>query len=121
MEWLEATGLADFAPITLSYRPGENERSGLPQYSTVPISAIRPPKRAPGVPGLQKCRAISIMRAIANGTALPPIEIYAQADGPFTYRVGHGFHRYTIAKALGFSAIPGTIIEHWEPWMTGDQ
>ena len=119
-EWLAATGLEDFVPATPSYAAGENEYADLPPPSAVLISEIRPPTRAPGVIGLVEDRTLSIMRAISAGSPLPPILLYAAPDGPFAYRLGAGFHRFTISRALGFSAIPAAILTYWEPWMTGD-
>lgn len=119
-EWLSKSGLVGFVTATESYCAGENEYPDLPPPLSVRLDTIRPPQRSPGVADLVEKRALSILGAIASNAALPPIRLYAVPDGPYEYRLGDGFHRFTISRALGFSAIPAAVLDYWEPWMTGD-
>ena len=119
-DWLAQAGLQGFRPDAASYPVGKNEHPDLPAPSIVRLAEIRPVSRSLGVRGLVEERTRSILRAIAAGDPLPPIKLYAAPDGAFAYRLGEGFHRFTVSRALGFEAIPAAVMTYWEPWMTGD-
>ena len=118
--WLSRAGMTAFYPRQSSYVAGANENANLPAAEEVPLAAIRPPKRSPGIQGLVEDRTISILRALATNTPLPPVIVYSVPDGSFAYRLGAGFHRYYISRLVGFQAIPANVLDYWEPWMTGD-
>jgi len=118
--WLTSAGLFGFKPQVAAYSAGINEHPSLPAAVEVLLRDIRPPKRSPGVIGLDKERALSILHAIATDAPLPPVTVYAVPDGEFRFRLGAGYHRFYISQAIGFRAIPAAILDYWEPWMTGD-
>ncbi len=119
-EWWGAADAVGFKPSRASFVFGPPERDDLPDGQLVGIQDIRPPCRSLGTVGLDRDRSIRILRAFAQGDALPPLVAYQVPDPPFRYRLGTGFHRFHLSVAAGFAQIPLSILDHWEPWMTGD-
>ncbi len=119
-EWPTAVGFVGFRAHSSSYAAGAVEKPDLPDPQPVALREIRPPMRDEGVVGLVEERALSILRAMAAGRTLPPVTLYAAPEGSYRYRLIDGFHRYSISVALGFDAIPASVLDYWEPWMTGD-
>ncbi len=116
--WLAAAGASDFRPSARCYVHREDPRSF--QEDVVPLVAVRPPRRNPGVELLKEDRAVSILRAFANDTPLLPIPVCSKPDGPFLFRPVDGFHRFHLSLAVGFTFAPIVIEPWWEPWRTGD-
>lgn len=78
----------------------------------VPILDIDPPVRAPGVQNFDKpdperpgvVRSSSILAAIRDGVALPPVVVFWRAETQ-RYELREGFHRFHLTAALGFTHI----------------
>jgi hypothetical protein len=77
----------------------------------VPIEEVAPFARGLGVPGLSDERALSIIRAVSEGKPLPPVNVYRSANSGAmpSFKLYHGFHRYQLSIALGFTHIPVAV------------
>jgi len=77
----------------------------------VPIEEVAPFARGLGVPGLSDERALSILRAVSEGKPLPPVNVYRSARSGATpsFKLYHGFHRYQLSIAIGFTHIPVAV------------
>ncbi|WP_425952868.1 hypothetical protein [Ralstonia pseudosolanacearum] len=106
-------GMADFAPAGAS--PAST--GGDP----VAIALIDPPVRSPGVPNFDKpdpdrpgvVRSASILAALRDGIPLPPLLLFQRA-GEHRYELRHGFHRFHLCAALGFTHVPAEVTD-WKP------
>jgi len=60
--------------------------------------------------GLSRIRMVSILRAIASGRPLPPVEVEELlSDAAYPYRLHHGAHRFFASVAAGFPSIPAVV------------
>ena len=77
----------------------------------VPLSDVQCFERGPGVPGLVRDRALSLLDALRTSMALPPVNVYLSKDkdAPFRYRLYHGYHRFHLSLAVGYTHIPVAI------------
>jgi hypothetical protein len=77
----------------------------------VPIEEVAPFPRGAGVPGLLPERANAILRDISHGVLLHPVNVYQNAIGSAgpKFQLYHGYHRYYISVAIGFTHIPVAI------------
>ena len=84
------------------------------QVEVVPINEVAPFARGLGVPGLIEERVFSILHAVSEGEPLPPVNVYRSASSGATpaFKLYHGFHRYQLSVALGFTHIPVAV----NPW-----
>lgn len=79
------------------------------RLQNIPIREIEPPLRR------AECelfpRSASILSALRNGAALPPVEVerLPVPEGSHNYRLRDGFHRYYLCRALGISALPSIV------------
>ena len=82
----------------------------------IALSDIEPFSHGPGVTGLERSRAFSILDALHCGTPLPPINVYRLPifEEGYRFRLYHGYHRYHLCLALGFSHIPAAINPYQE-------
>lgn len=70
---------------------------------------IQPPVRRPNLPLLEKNRLMPILFAFSStspDSALPPIEVRANSECSYRYRVFNGYHRYYASVAVGFRCAP---------------
>lgn len=79
----------------------------------VPIGEVAAPRRSPGVEGLGRERTISVLRAIIEGTPLPPLEVHRSPDA-LRLVVRDGFHRYFASVALGYPLLPVSIRPYFD-------
>lgn len=77
----------------------------------VPIEDVAPFSRGLGVPGLLPERANAILRDISQGVLLHPVNVYQNAIGSAgpKFQLYHGYHRYHLSVAIGFTHIPVAI------------
>lgn len=59
---------------------------------------------------LAKERVLSILTAIEQGTALPPVEIRVAGNGPYRFKLHHGCHRLHLSILAGFKSIPAILV-----------
>ena len=111
-EWLTEANVLGFVPRTVAYASSSD-----PEWPTtiVPLFQVAAPVRNPGVEGLHKERAVSILRAVSLEQILTPLK----ADQPphtsvFKYRVRNGYHRFYISAALGFSHLPLSVRPYFD-------
>ncbi|MFO6419214.1 ParB/Srx family N-terminal domain-containing protein [Hylemonella sp. W303a] len=87
----------------------------------LPIELIDPPVRGKGVPNFNKpdpdrpgvVRSSSILAAIRDDVALPPLLVYRR-EGHQRYELRDGFHRLHMAAALGFTHVHADLAS-WVP------
>ncbi len=101
-EWLLEAGIQAFIPTAESYKP-QGER-----FAIVPLSSIRPLKRAKG---FEEPRMIRILKAFKNYDCIPPVEVVRISESTYSYSLYDGYHRYWASIAVGFTKIPVTL---WE-------
>ncbi|GLS93876.1 hypothetical protein [Piscinibacter gummiphilus] len=79
--------------------------------AVVPIDEVEPFERAPGLPGIVAARANAILLEIFEKKPLYPVNVYEQTASLAArrFKLYHGFHRYYISLAIGFSHIPVAI------------
>ena len=79
--------------------------------AVVPIVEVEPFERAVGVPGLVRSRAHAILIEMSENVPLYPVNVYDQGAGPCTrkFKLYHGFHRYYLSLAVGFTHLPVVI------------
>src|ERR1700722_19812621 len=66
-DWWKEAGMEDFVRATRAY-------SSCSQH-VVPISEIEPPRRTEGTKCFERARMIALLREIAGGTIIFPIEV----------------------------------------------
>jgi len=68
-------------------------------------------ERGLGVPGLIPERANAILEDISKGIPLYPVNVYQKAVGTSgsKFELYHGYHRYHLSVAIGFTHIPVAI------------
>lgn len=77
-----------------------------PGLQVLALKDIQPPTNRTA---FDRERALSILSGVKNEAQLPPIEVERFPDSvgaSRTYRLHHGFHRYHLSLALGFTHIP---------------
>ena len=81
------------------------------EVRVVPIDEVKCFSRGPGVPGINRPRAFSILLAVETGVPLPPVNVYPliPQQGDFKYELYHGYHRFHLSHALGYSHLPIAI------------
>ena len=79
----------------------------------VPIGDVIAPRRDPGIEGLRRERTIAVLRAVIEGTPLPPLEVH-RPPGSLRLVVRDGFHRYFVSVALGYSLLPVSIRPYFD-------
>jgi hypothetical protein len=112
--WLVAAGAENFVRSSSAYivdATSCNDR----HPGLIRIDEIGPVLRAPGVPyfngsaeeGLTaKERVIRILRAFANGVALPPVEVVRTSSDSHPFKLFDGTHRLYLSLAVGYTHIP---------------
>jgi len=111
-EWLTAAGIPD------SWTPGRRCFSvqTAVKHDILPIDEIVPPERKAALQGfasngLNRERMISVLQALHQDMALPPVqvrEITADGGEARQFEVYDGFHRFYASVAVGFSHLPVT-------------
>jgi hypothetical protein len=92
-------GLDSFVPTRSSYEH-------LPGLVIEPLDEIEPPVLRTFI---DRERALSILAGVREGAVIPPVEVerFPTSKGaPRQLRLHHGFHRYHLSVALGFTHIP---------------
>ncbi len=116
-EWVVESGLKPFSKTNDHY---------LYQAQTGPIIIVNYNDIDPNVRGkdtpilkngivdrkllLAKERVLSILSAIEQGTALPPVEIRVAGNGPYRFKLHHGCHRLHLSILAGFKSIPAILV-----------
>jgi hypothetical protein len=91
--------------------PVDPEGPDLDRIELVPLAAVEPPTRNPGVAAFKKAKLMPVLFAVRAGGFLPPIEVCRIPGGErFAYRVSDGFHRYYVSAAVGYPQLP--ILDH---------
>jgi hypothetical protein len=86
------------------------------KVQVVPIAEVQPPLRNKGVPPFKKYKMLPVLFAFASPEcAMPAVEVTACSEGPYRYRVQNGYHRYYASVAVGFTQLPVTLREPFEP------
>jgi ParB-like chromosome segregation protein Spo0J len=60
--------------------------------------------------GFSKRSTVSILRLIQSDEPIDPIELWPFATDAFSYELADGYHRFYIAKTLGYTHIPADIM-----------
>jgi ParB-like chromosome segregation protein Spo0J len=107
--WWEAAGLRDFAPHRSEYRAGPSVDFDL-ETIILPIDNVGVDPRGVGVPDFGRERMISVLEAIRQNLALPPIEVTEAGGEGCTYALYHGRHRMAASIAVGFAFIPAVVV-----------
>jgi hypothetical protein len=104
--WLWEAGCTLCKSLRLAYVATSN-----PDWPTVniPIQRVQAPMRDAGITGLHKERTISLLRAYADNTPIPPIEVHELLDRKEYYEVRDGYHRYYTSVVFGFTSLPVSI------------
>ena len=76
-----------------------------PRAALVPLAEIVGPEGRL----LNEDAVRSILRGIRDGAELPPVELHP-IRGANRLRLYHGMHRWRVAVALGYTAIPATLM-----------
>lgn len=107
-EWLDEAGFRT-VDASSAYRCDADHR-------LVPLVDIAPPARLRDAGldwrGFGRDRMISVLRAIAEDQALPPVRLWETPPEefwgcpPYRFRVADGHHRYFAAVAFGFAHLP---------------
>jgi hypothetical protein len=108
------------APSYSACLPPYPADAGLPQNppnaSLVAITEIEPVIRhlKDGIPDApifaSRERLLRILRGIKNNEQIPPIWLFANADGCYPYKIHQGVHRFYASMAAGFTHIPALIV-----------
>lgn len=104
--WLATARVEGFAPSSMCFHFVPNEEWPVSQLS---FAEIDPPVRNTGVVGLDCDRSQSILNAFRTNCPLPAIEVDMPPGVGTRYRVRDGFHRYYLAAAMGYIALPVSI------------
>jgi hypothetical protein len=98
-------------PETPAQDAYEYTGSTLFQVTVVPIRDIQCFRRGPGVPGIVKDRGLSVLYALRDRIPLPPVNVYPIDDesSKFRYLLYHGYHRFHLSLAAGYTHIPVAI------------
>ena len=111
-DWYIEAGCNAVTPSGNSFRAEPNENWPVIE---VPIELVRPPKRNPGVEGLNRERSISILKAFASGAARPAIEVDEPPDlEGYRYRVRDGYHRFHLSVAVGYLRLPVSVLPYFD-------
>lgn len=110
--WIEA-GMDLFQPgEELSYA-----RTAHPPSKLYPVRAIEPPHMGQrlrrGHGGFTHDRMVNVLREIARGREIRPIEMIEGASDEYSYRVKDGAHRFHASVVAGFPLIPAIIVVHY--------
>jgi hypothetical protein len=112
-DWWTEAGMAGFQPNAAAYRAADELR----EIKRVPLKEIAPQnmggRQHLDFGGFDRKRMVSILRAIAQGYPLPPIEIVERPEGQYRYKLCNGTHRFYGSAAAGFPMIP--TVEGWLP------
>lgn len=100
--------MADFRRSSTCY-PWRPVRPGF-ATEVLPLTSIRRGARNRAGGDFDRERMLEVLRGIAGGAELPPIEVVALQDGRFSHRLYDGFHRFSASLAAGFEAIPAIVV-----------
>lgn len=105
-----------FRPTSAFYdwRPHDQPVLAMRQVQVLEIGNIRCLRRRRQCGDFDRIRMLRILRGLAEGDRLPPIEVYPLFDNAqFTHQLYDGFHRFCAAISAGFSAIPTVLNGEW--------
>ena len=84
-------------------------------HKCIALADIEVPLRRSGYPldanGFRHDRMVRLLIGIRDNVSLPAIFVESADPGQRRYRVRGGVHRYHASLALGFSQVPGEIVE----------
>lgn len=102
------------------FQPGEElsyARTAHPPSKLYPVRAIEPPHMGQrlrrGHGGFTHDRMVNVLREIARGREIRPIEMIEGASDEYSYRVKDGAHRFHASVVAGFPLIPAIIVVHY--------
>jgi hypothetical protein len=112
--WLEA-GMLGFDPLDSTYKTAAAS-------TQVSLDEIIPPGRSLSSSldhrGFDRLRLIAVLKGIASGEAIPPVELLTSppeperewiVPGPYRYRVIDGTHRFFASLAAGYRYLPARV------------
>jgi hypothetical protein len=101
-------------------QPGEElsyVRTAHPPSKLYPVRAIEPPHMGQrlrrGHGGFTHDRMVNVLRDIARGREIRPIEMIEGASDEYSYRLKDGAHRFHASVVAGFPLIPAIIVVHY--------
>lgn len=103
--WLQAAGVLRFTPRSPCYVAAPD-----PQWPAVTIGILQVglPQDAQRTPVFNEARMVEVLKAMANGRALPAL--WCSKDAVSGRVVLHqGLHRYHAAMALRFRQVPVSL------------
>jgi hypothetical protein len=107
-EWRVEAGVQDFQPARGAYRCDD-------PHQCIALADIEVPLRRSGYPldanGFRRDRMVRLLIGIRDNVSLPPIFVEPADAGQRPYRVRGGVHRYHASLTLGFSHVPGEVVE----------
>ena len=89
--------------------------SGHPTFpvAEVPLASVALGfERAQTVPHFSRERALSVLQALQQKARLPPVNVYLRSvpgNGAEQYELYHGYYRYHMCLAVGFTHIPVAV------------
>lgn len=105
--WWLKSGISGFRPNSNAYASTDNSEW---PTAIIRISEIVPPRRADGVRWFDQNRMTAILKCLAKGVPIPPIEVHElPAPNACRYGLRDGFHRFFASAAAGFECVPVEI------------
>jgi hypothetical protein len=101
--------MSSFRPDHAAYKATDDP---LYPQELVPLGAVKPIVRGPDTANFVEGRARSILQAIHQNEALPPVrvQIATVASEPYKFKLHDGFHRFHLSMALGFTHISVAVM-----------
>ena len=125
--WIEEAG---FIPLALKGKHYKFIQDPSWKVFLIAIDDVCPPKRAEGVPIFNATevngkvisareRTVSILRAIAQGTPLPPVKVVdSSSSEKYKFKLVDGVHKFHCSIAAGYSHIPAVYgIDIRDPYL----
>lgn len=106
MAWLDEVGMRQFTVAEPCYRC-DNPHVLLPLQTIEPVLRTKPLDEN----GFARERMVSVLKAIRDGAALPPVPVERITHALYLYRLRDGTHRFYASLRVGFSSIPAEICE----------
>jgi hypothetical protein len=114
-DWFEEAGIEPQSRPEGHYNVIQDSSS---EIFFVAIDSVYPPKRAEGIPIFNSTevggkfvsareRTVSILRAIAQGTPLPPVKVVdLKGSDKYKFKLVDGMHKFHCSIAAGHSHVP---------------
>ena len=114
-DWLDEAGLEPLSQPESHYKVIPDSSS---KIFLVAIDSVKPPKRIEGIPIFNSTevdgkfvsareRTVSLLKAIAQGTPLPPVKVVDfEGSGKYKFKLVDGAHSFHCSIAAGHSHVP---------------